>query len=125
MIARAELPQRNLGMPLRWPENWEEPCVLEQSPTAAGRRRRSFRWRSFSSAARLPGGAEGDFPPEKIDPVPKPLASDPSVTLDYPIVYVRAPRFVEGHNGKQGPSVWPVIAHPKNIDPGYAGPAPR
>jgi hypothetical protein len=58
------------------------------------------------------------LPPEKLDPVPKPLASDPSVKVDYDIVYVRAPRFV-ARDGKQRPSAWPEIAHPTNIDPGY------
>src|SRR6516164_6456724 len=62
--------------------------------------------------------AERPFPPEKIDPVPKPLASDPSVKVDYDIVYVRAPRFVM-RDGKQRPSAWPEIAHPTNIDAGY------
>src|SRR3954464_10383360 len=59
------------------------------------------------------------LPPDKIDPVPKPLSSDPSVKIDYDIVYVRAPRFVPGPGGKQRPSAWPEIAHPTNIDPGY------
>src|SRR5438477_4841912 len=63
--------------------------------------------------------ADPDLPPTKLDPVPKPLASDPSVKIDYDIVYVRAPRFVTGNNGKPRPSAWPEIAHPTNIDPGY------
>src|SRR3954466_6118155 len=63
--------------------------------------------------------ADPALPPEKIDPVPKPIASDPSVKVDYDIVYVRAPRFVPGRDGKQRPSAWPEIAHPTNIDPGY------
>src|SRR5436190_21243461 len=58
------------------------------------------------------------LPAPKIDPVPKPLASDPSVTIDYDIVYVRAPRYVM-KNGKEKPSAWPEIGHPTNIDPGY------
>jgi hypothetical protein len=62
--------------------------------------------------------AEKPFPPEKIDPVPKPLASDPSVKIDYDIVYVRAPRFVM-RDGKQRPSAWPEIGHPTNINAGY------
>src|SRR6516164_8345840 len=62
--------------------------------------------------------AEKPFPPEKIDPVPKPLASDPSVKVDYDIVYVRAPRFVM-RDGKQRPSAWPEIGHPTNINAGY------
>src|SRR4051812_35493966 len=59
------------------------------------------------------------LPPAKIDPVPKPIRSDPSVKLDYDIVYVRAPRFVPGRDGKRRPSAWPEIAHPTNINPGY------
>ena len=62
--------------------------------------------------------ARGPFPPQKIDPHPKPLASDPSVKIDYDIVYVRAPRFVL-RGGKQRPSAWPEIGHPTNIDAGY------
>src|SRR5262245_23101574 len=63
--------------------------------------------------------ADRPLPPSKLDPVPKPLASDKTVKVDYDIVYVRAPRFVPGRNGKQRPSAWPEIAHPTNIDPGY------
>ena len=59
------------------------------------------------------------LPPAKLDPTPKPLKSDPSVKLDYDIVYVRAPRFIIGKDGKQRPSDWPEIGHPTNIDPGY------
>src|SRR6516225_5307902 len=59
------------------------------------------------------------LPPAKLDPVPKPLKSDPSVKIDYDIVYVRAPRFVPGHDGKQRPSAWPEIGHPTNINAGY------
>src|ERR1700741_354699 len=62
--------------------------------------------------------AEGPFPPEKLDPQPKPLASDPSVKIDYDIVYVRAPRFIT-RDGKQRPSAWPEIGHPTNINAGY------
>jgi hypothetical protein len=58
------------------------------------------------------------LPPPKIDPVPKPLASDKTVKIDYDIVYVRAPRFVM-KNGKERPSAWPEIGHPTNIDAGY------
>lgn len=58
------------------------------------------------------------LPPPKIDPVPKPLASDKSVAINYDIVYVRAPRYVM-RNGKERPSAWPEIAHPTNIDAGY------
>jgi Hydrazine synthase alpha subunit middle domain len=63
--------------------------------------------------------AERAFPPAKLDVLPKPIASDPTVRLDYPIVYVRAPRFVVGTDGKQRPSAWPEIGHPTNINAGY------
>jgi hypothetical protein len=63
--------------------------------------------------------AERPFPPARLDVQPKPLASDPAVRLDYDIVYVRAPRFVTGRDGKQRPSAWPEIGHPTNIDAGY------
>jgi hypothetical protein len=63
--------------------------------------------------------ADPALPPEKLDPVPKPIASDPTVKLDYDIVYVRAPRFVPGRDGKQRPSAWPEIGHPTNINAGY------
>src|SRR5689334_9566481 len=58
------------------------------------------------------------LPAPKIDPVPKPLASDKDVKIDYDIVYVRAPRYVM-KNGKEKPSAWPEIGHPTNIDAGY------
>src|SRR5262249_33696858 len=58
------------------------------------------------------------LPPPKLDPVPKPLASDKDVKIDYDIVYVRAPRFIT-QNGKDRPSRWPEIGHPTNIDAGY------
>jgi hypothetical protein len=70
-------------------------------------------------AAAILFAADPALPPEKIDPVPKPLSSDRSVKLDYDIVYVRAPRFVTGRNGKRRPSAWPEIGHPTNIDVGY------
>jgi hypothetical protein len=62
--------------------------------------------------------AERSFPPAKLDPKPKPVASDPAVKLDYDIVYVRAPRFITGPDGKTRPSAWPEIAHPTNINAG-------
>ena len=58
------------------------------------------------------------LPAPRIDPVPKSLASDKTVKIDYDIVYVRAPRFVM-KNGKERPSAWPEIGHPTNIDAGY------
>src|SRR5262249_23320113 len=63
--------------------------------------------------------ADPALPPDRIDPVPKPLRSDPTVKVDYDIVYVRAPRFVTKGDGKTRPSAWPEIGHPTNIDAGY------
>ena len=60
------------------------------------------------AAALLAAPPDPALPPPKIDPVPKPLASDKSVKIDYDIVYVRAPRFVM-RNGKERPSAWPEI----------------
>jgi hypothetical protein len=81
--------------------------------------------RSLSVAFVLPFAAllvaappDPALPPPKLDPVPKPLASDKKVKIDYDIVYVRTPRFVM-KNGREKPSAWPEIAHPTNIDPGY------
>ena len=42
--------------------------------------------------------------PKPLDVVPKPLASDASVKLDYDIVYVRAPRFIKSRDGNS--RVW-------------------
>ena len=50
---------------------------------------------------------------------PPPIGTDKPVKYDYDIVYVRAPRFVKGRDGKRRPSAWPEIAHPTNIDAGY------
>jgi hypothetical protein len=57
-------------------------------------------------------------PRAKLDPVPKPLASDKSVKIDYGIVYVRAPRFRKAGD-RQIPTAWPEFGHPTRIDPGY------
>ncbi len=54
-----------------------------------------------------------------LDAEPKPVATDPSIKIDYDIVYVRAPRFVKERDGRERPSKWPEIGHPTNIDPGY------
>src|SRR5687768_29080 len=72
-----------------------------------------------SFAASLLVAGDSALPPVKLDPVPKPLKSDPTVKLDYDIVYVKAPRFVPGKDGKPRPSAWPEIAHPTNIHAGY------
>lgn len=51
-----------------------------------------------------------------LDVNPKHFSKDPSVKLDYDIVYVRAPRFVKSNDGKQRPApVWPEIGHPFNL----------
>lgn len=65
------------------------------------------------------GAAETKAPPRKLDVEPKPIKSDAGVKYDYDIVYVRAPRFKVGRDDKKRPTVWPEIAHPTNIDPGY------
>ena len=44
---------------------------------------------------------------------PPPLSADASVTYDYDIVYVRAPRFGDEQN-----ATWAEIAHPSLMDPG-------
>jgi hypothetical protein len=72
---------------------------------------------TLAGAAMTLLGAEKKTRP--LDVVPKPIAKDKSVKYDYDIVYVRAPRFVKGHGGKDRVSAWPEIAHPTNIDPGY------
>jgi hypothetical protein len=50
---------------------------------------------------------------------PKPIASDPTVKYDYDIVYVRAPRFLKGKDGKEHASAWAEIGHPYNVSAGY------
>ncbi|MFM8273887.1 MAG: hypothetical protein ACKODX_16365 [Gemmata sp.] len=55
-------------------------------------------------------------PPDATGPIsvtPKALASDKTVTLDYDIVYVRAPR-----NGDKVGTNWPEISNPVYMDPG-------
>ncbi len=83
---------------------------------------RSLFTRSLAALLTVPlatvlGAAETT--PVKLDPVPKPLASDPAVKLDYDIVYVRAPRFYKATNGRNIPTAWPEFGHPTRIDPGY------
>jgi len=44
------------------------------------------------------------------------FSKDPTVKIDYDIVYVRAPRFVKGKDGKEiAADVWPGTAHPFNV----------
>src|SRR5262249_20806109 len=51
-----------------------------------------------------------------LDVNPKHFTKDSSVKLDYDIVYVRAPRYITGNDGKQRPApVWPEIGHPFNL----------
>ncbi|MCI0359973.1 MAG: hypothetical protein L0211_15960, partial [Planctomycetaceae bacterium] len=63
--------------------------------------------------------ADGSTPPVKLDPAPKPLQSDPTVRIDYDIIYVRAPRVLKSASGKDVPTAWPEFGHPTRIDPGY------
>src|SRR5262249_40163851 len=52
--------------------------------------------------------------PLRVDPPP--IASDRTVKYDYDIVYVRAPRFVKGSDGKEHQAqVWPNAAEPTNL----------
>src|SRR3982750_3261950 len=53
-----------------------------------------------------------------LDAIPKPVASDPSIKIDYDIVYVRAPRFVKDRGGSERPRRWPEIGHPTNLAAG-------
>jgi hypothetical protein len=60
---------------------------------------------------------EPDKPrPRILDVTPKHFSKDPTVKLDYDIVYVRAPRSVKDNDGKDQPApVWPEIGHPFNL----------
>src|SRR5262249_36858856 len=62
---------------------------------------------SFAAAQQLPDLSR------PIDVSPKPVASDPSVKIDYDIVYVRAPR-----KGDAVGTNWPEIANPVFMDAG-------
>jgi hypothetical protein len=58
-----------------------------------------------------------DGPPQRpLRVTPRPIAADRSVKYDYDIVYVRAPRFVKGKDGKdhQAP-VWPDAGNPEGL----------
>jgi hypothetical protein len=67
---------------------------------------------SLLAAALLAAQPKG--PPEKPDPNPRPLSSDPSVKLDYDIVYVRAPRPRGGGQNIR----WADVLHSVNPEPG-------
>src|SRR5207249_5165946 len=52
--------------------------------------------------------------PLRVDPPH--ISTDKSVKYDYDIVYVRAPRFVKGRDGKdQQAHVWPNAAEPESL----------
>ena len=52
--------------------------------------------------------------PLRVDPPH--LSTDKTVQYDYDIVYVRAPRFVKGSDGKDHQAqVWPNAAEPENL----------
>src|SRR6266576_1451313 len=52
--------------------------------------------------------------PLRVDPPH--LSTDKTVKYDYDIVYVRAPRFVKGSDGKDHQAqVWPNAAEPENL----------
>lgn len=72
-----------------------------------------------ASLAAMLFAADSTSPPTKLDPVPKPLASDSSVKVDYDLVYVRAPRLLKNPGGRDVATAWPEFGHPTRIDPGY------
>lgn len=60
--------------------------------------------------------AEPSGRPTKLDANPKHFSKDPSVKLDYDIVYVRAPRTVEGRDGQRRQAdVWPDASNPGRL----------
>src|SRR5213075_3191471 len=74
----------------------------------------------LASVSLAPGASAGeiaDRPPRgplRVDP--SPINSDKSVIYDYDLVYVRAPRFVTGKDGKDHQAlVWPNAAEPENL----------
>ena len=68
------------------------------------------------SVASLAAQAPDKPRPRILDVNPKHFSKDATVKLDYDIVYVRAPRFVKGDDGKDRPApVWPEIGHPFNL----------
>jgi hypothetical protein len=74
----------------------------------------------FVGAAGLLAADSADKPPQRpLNVKPPPIADDKTVTYDYDIVYVRAPRWVndkDSKDGKQRPApVWPEIGHPYNL----------
>jgi Hydrazine synthase alpha subunit middle domain len=69
------------------------------------------------AAAGLLAVETANTPPQRpLNVKPRPIADDKTVKYDYDIVYVRAPRFEKGDDGKERPaSVWPEIGHPYNL----------
>jgi len=68
-------------------------------------------------AAVLLAAEATDTPPQRpLNVKPRPIADDKTVHYDYDIIYVRAPRFDKGNDGKERPAaVWPEIGHPYNL----------
>jgi hypothetical protein len=65
-------------------------------------------------AEQVPGELKPPKGPLRVDPAN--VATDKSVKYDYDIVYVRAPRFVKGPDGKERPApVWPDASNPENL----------
>jgi len=70
----------------------------------------------LAAAFFAPAQSPDKLKPRILDVNPKHFSNDPTVKLDYDIVYVRAPRFVKGNDGKERPApVWPEIGHPFNL----------
>jgi hypothetical protein len=64
----------------------------------------------------LPLAAQEKPPQGRLRTDPPPIATDKSIKYDYDIVYVRAPRYVTGPDGKQRQAeVWPNAAEPHNL----------
>ncbi|MEQ8789618.1 MAG: hypothetical protein RIC55_25205 [Pirellulaceae bacterium] len=57
------------------------------------------------------------LPDKPINIDPRPISADKDVTYDYPIVYVRSPRWVEDR-GQRRPARWAEFAHIFNVNPG-------
>ncbi len=57
------------------------------------------------------------LPDEPINIEPLPITTDKDVAYDYPIVYVRSPRWVEDR-GQKRPAHWAEFAHIFNVNPG-------
>jgi len=71
----------------------------------------------LSAFALGPARGEEFKRPERINIEPPKVSSDKSVQLDYPIVYVRSPRWVMDH-GRKRPARWAEFGHPFRLTPG-------